>query len=458
MSAGAQAEDAVAVRRLRARGLTDSVLRRELAAIATPRVPQWIFVPRLAVRGAPQSIGATLQTALQRLAAEATAEAVSYPDFPALVVACARSALAGALGSSWHWSALGLPRAASPGEAVGRLLAAQPLEAGAAVAALAHHALLREVWRSLPDRVAVELTTALVRATRIAAPEWPRSDAGATDNPVPESALARAAAFWAPVLSGLAPRGEPVRAAAVLALLRWWPQSLATASAVLPAALLTRITDTERPGPRASAQATPDSPGARAPAPPAAPASLEPPVLQAGPDEPADVAQAVETLIDTEAPAAIATAWGGALFLVNALNRLDLAARLGALGDEPPSGWRLLLELALAHGMPPDEPLADFLTALDPETVAPAGFVEELMAAIEGLYARAGPWPLPLAQPARIVATETHVDLHLDCGTVDLAVRRAGLDFDPGWVPWLGRVVQFHYDHVPVHTAGARRP
>jgi hypothetical protein len=28
---------------------------------------------------------------------------------------------------------------------------------------------------------------------------------------------------------------------------------------------------------------------------------------------------------------------------------------------------------------------------------------------------------------------------------VDMTVRRAGLDLDPGWVPWLGRVVQFHY-------------
>ena len=25
-------------------------------------------------------------------------------------------------------------------------------------------------------------------------------------------------------------------------------------------------------------------------------------------------------------------------------------------------------------------------------------------------------------------------------------VRLAGLDINPGWLPWLGRVVQFHYD------------
>jgi hypothetical protein len=28
---------------------------------------------------------------------------------------------------------------------------------------------------------------------------------------------------------------------------------------------------------------------------------------------------------------------------------------------------------------------------------------------------------------------------------VRLPVRLAGLDINPGWVPWLGRVVTFHY-------------
>lgn len=35
------------------------------------------------------------------------------------------------------------------------------------------------------------------------------------------------------------------------------------------------------------------------------------------------------------------------------------------------------------------------------------------------------------------------IELYLD--QVDVAVRRAGLDLDPGWVPWLGAVVRFVY-------------
>jgi hypothetical protein len=38
------------------------------------------------------------------------------------------------------------------------------------------------------------------------------------------------------------------------------------------------------------------------------------------------------------------------------------------------------------------------------------------------------------------------VDVHLRLGDVDVDVRRAGLDLDPGWVPWLGTVMRFVHD------------
>lgn len=46
---------------------------------------------------------------------------------------------------------------------------------------------------------------------------------------------------------------------------------------------------------------------------------------------------------------------------------------------------------------------------------------------------------------ARVSTTRTHVELSFTFDQIDLRVRRAGLDLDPGWVPWLGRVVRFHY-------------
>jgi hypothetical protein len=50
-------------------------------------------------------------------------------------------------------------------------------------------------------------------------------------------------------------------------------------------------------------------------------------------------------------------------------------------------------------------------------------------------------------RPALVHATPTHIDLRFDARWVDLELRLAGLDLDPGWVPWLGRVVSFHYDY-----------
>jgi hypothetical protein len=50
-------------------------------------------------------------------------------------------------------------------------------------------------------------------------------------------------------------------------------------------------------------------------------------------------------------------------------------------------------------------------------------------------------------RPALVHATPTHIDLRFAARWVELEVRLAGLDLDPGWVPWLGRVVSFHYDY-----------
>jgi len=49
-------------------------------------------------------------------------------------------------------------------------------------------------------------------------------------------------------------------------------------------------------------------------------------------------------------------------------------------------------------------------------------------------------------RPGWIVWDRTHVEVWMPLGRVDLRIRRAGLDLDPGWVPWLGRVIRFYYE------------
>jgi len=51
-------------------------------------------------------------------------------------------------------------------------------------------------------------------------------------------------------------------------------------------------------------------------------------------------------------------------------------------------------------------------------------------------------------RPARIAITDTHIDLFFRPAEADIHIRRAALDVDPGWIPWLGRVVSFHYTRM----------
>jgi hypothetical protein len=48
-------------------------------------------------------------------------------------------------------------------------------------------------------------------------------------------------------------------------------------------------------------------------------------------------------------------------------------------------------------------------------------------------------------RPAHLAWSSTHIDVVFAANAADLRVRRLGLDLDPGWVPWLGRVVRFVY-------------
>src|SRR5271165_1425216 len=220
MNPGALAEDAVSIRRLRASGVSENAVRRQLAAVPIPATRRFVFVRRVTLRARPDQVGRAMTTALARLAEDAQSEMLAFADFPALVVACARAAstggLGGGVGGGWHWRALGLSRTAGLGEAVGALLRAFPLEAGAATVALAANGLLAPVWRDLPESSAAQLTAALGVAGRFSPPSWPaEADEGTSAAGLVierfEPVLARAGAFWGPVLRALPRRHEAVR-------------------------------------------------------------------------------------------------------------------------------------------------------------------------------------------------------------------------------------------------------
>ncbi len=137
-----------------------------------------------------------------------------------------------------------------------------------------------------------------------------------------------------------------------------------------------------------------------------------------------------------------ATAGGGLFFLVPVLRRL-IAARGGDFG--PPLAWRVL-RLALEHARLDEAD--EFAAALPVSVFPPARGVpwKMLLEADRWVRHRTGLTARELVRRrAEVAISETHVDVFLRLSVADVRIRRAGLDVDPGWVPWLQRVVTFHY-------------
>lgn len=175
------------------------------------------------------------------------------------------------------------------------------------------------------------------------------------------------------------------------------------------------------------------------------------------------------------------TDYAGLLFLIPVLMQLGLVEWLQHNPTWIERRFPFLLLGFIAHqlGAPPDDPMlrlfADELGDEDDGTDDGEPMVEP---AIWQQLFEDEPVPLPndalgawfhaveqwlkrytvltlvevVQRPGRVTATPTHIDLFFDLNQLDIRIRRAGLDIDPGWVVWLGRVVQFHYvDEKPVN-------
>jgi hypothetical protein len=129
---------------------------------------------------------------------------------------------------------------------------------------------------------------------------------------------------------------------------------------------------------------------------------------------------------------------------------------LRAFRVEGPSGRTVLtdasgrLPLAVTHGET-SEPTPPQPSGMLPPTLHGE---DDLGLLLRGLHTALRRWCRRHARmglhtlvrrPGRITATRTHIDVLFDIQQADIRVRGAGLDVDPGWVPWLGRVVRFHY-------------
>jgi hypothetical protein len=185
---------------------------------------------------------------------------------------------------------------------------------------------------------------------------------------------------------------------------------------------------------------------------------------------PAPAGQAPAALDPGVEPGA-ATEWGGLLFLIHVVKEIDLPGRhrTGALGEAPARQslrWVLHQLATTLLALDPADPAALAFAGLGPDEPPPpqdeppadaadstplAAVAEEITAA---LRVRLQATELTVDElmdtvcrrAARVVCDPGWIEIRLALDEVRTDVRRAGLDLDPGWLPFLGVVLRFTYE------------
>lgn len=465
-----------------------AAVRTQLATAAWPEHPRaHIRIRRLRVRGPLARIGSlAAQHVAAALADGSGVEMVRYPDAAALVAALSADLVAGEAARRWWWrqerDLLALPLAT----ALARLWARHAPELLAACRRLAEQRHLVAVIASFDGSAAAEVLDAMARSVGTPATVQVLAALRVPDavDPVRQMVLlaqarlpVAVAARWQPAAH--AARDPVVRCLTVLmALLDGRPLLAAGADAPALVQSMAQMWSMEEGAHPADAQAEsaavdrsePWRTAARpdtvlpqevlaqleetsiAPVQPQAlPAASEP---IAPPSKPALAVH--EPTGDEASPVQqphwdgdrIATAQVGIWHLVNVVRRRELQPLVSDILAGRGSGWRLLQGLAQGLGLDPADPMAMWLesTATEQEEDAVPAAALTALAQQAGLCYAVDVWnPKLLAASGVVFATATHVDVHLPLNGVRVEVRLAGLDLDPGWVPWLGRVVGFHY-------------
>ena len=143
----------------------------------------------------------------------------------------------------------------------------------------------------------------------------------------------------------------------------------------------------------------------------------------------------------------------GFFSIIPLLNQLGFSHRCDRLSLDFPA--YLLSQVAMKFGIPDVDPIRQSLTPQSPNSFF--GHVDplaEITPEITAWIAAMRFWcrryvGMKLTEiidrPGAFTLTRTHLDIYFHHDQADIRIRRSGLDLDPGWVPWLGRVVLFHY-------------
>lgn len=145
------------------------------------------------------------------------------------------------------------------------------------------------------------------------------------------------------------------------------------------------------------------------------------------------------------------TRLGGVFYLVNALTPYVEELLQSTSAELQGAGFRWLFELLRRFDAEPDNQLLHYLArqcgfenAEDLSAQPPIAGFDKIHVELQKRYPDI--WNSELIHiPGIVLYTASHIDCYLPIASVRLAVRTHGLDVNPGWVPWLGRVITLHY-------------
>lgn len=147
--------------------------------------------------------------------------------------------------------------------------------------------------------------------------------------------------------------------------------------------------------------------------------------------------------------------YAGFFSIIPLLNQLGFSHRCDRLSLDFPA--HLLSQVAIKFGIPDDDSIRQALSEQSSNSFfGQVDPLAEITPEITAWIAAMRFWcrryvGISLAKiidrPGAFTLTRTHLDIYFHHDQADIRIRRSGLDLDPGWVPWLGRVVLFHYEN-----------
>ena len=466
--------------------------RLERLAWPDPGPNEYLFIRHLGVRATDAELDSALQAqVMQLLAANNGASAknpnlIRFSSYAELLAHLTEDLHLRRADTHWFWQDWQHLFALPANEAITELWIAAPRQLAEVTAQLAARSSLPPIWASLSSTQFERLGLALSHTVPFAAEALSDSPVPATstktcppsETPLPDKLRRR----WRSSIAAL-PAGHPaIRFTSALLLLEWRPDLLQSENAAghirsiagqlsgLSNAVKDRPSDSPTDASRQPPPTKDIHPVRHATVNAVERRNTSAPVVQPQTGAARPLRPPIESPGDcvphTRTDDAFTTTSGGLFYLFNFLRQTatrELVARSG--GDAVlGGGWGWLYRLGEALHLTIDAPLAAFLAeqlALDkPEALADLPALPNTPAFLSlfaARYTRLQPWtPERLLCTARVVATASHVDVYFPLEQVDLDLRLAGLDIDPSWLPWLGRVVQFHYVRDPFGIGGER--